>query len=134
VKEVTGLETQYYAMVDLQGFRQAIDAVGGVVVNVENSFTDYCYPADETSTNSTLRRCGDAGMYPAETLTFTKGPQTMDGATALKYARSRKAAGVEGGDYSRARRQQRVISALRDKLMSSETYLNPQKFLEIMDA
>ncbi len=134
VKDVTGIETQYYAMVDLQGFRQAIDAVGGVVVNVENSFTDYCYPADETSKNSEMRRCGDAGVHLAETLNFTKGPQTMDGATALKYARSRKAVGIEGGDYARARRQQRVIAALRDKMMSSETFLNPQKLLDIMDA
>lgn len=133
-QRITGVEIQYQAMIDLKGFRQAIDAVGGIIVNVDNSFTDYCYPAEKDSKNTQLRRCGDAGVYLTETLTFTSGPQEMDGSTALKFARSRKAQGPEGSDYARARRQQKVIGALRDKFLASETLLNPQKLVEIMAA
>ena len=49
----------------------------------------------------------------------------MNGATALKYARSRHAAGSEGSDFARARRQQLVLEAIKDKLFSTRTLLNP---------
>ncbi len=52
-----------------------------------------------------------------ETLTFEAGPQTMDGETALKFARSRKSL-QDGGDFNRAARQQRVIKAVTDKVLS----------------
>lgn len=52
-----------------------------------------------------------------ETLSFTKGTTHMDGTTALKYARSRYGAG-DGGDFGRAARQQRVIEAVKKKVLS----------------
>ena len=52
-----------------------------------------------------------------ETLSFTKGLTHMNGATALKYARSRYGAG-DGGDFGRAARQQRVIEAVKQKVLS----------------
>lgn len=120
---LTGIEIQYYALVDLQGFKKMIDAVGGVTVNVENTFTDYMYPTESKS----------KPVY--ETVTFKKGVQTMDGTTALKYARSRHSPDYqEGTDFARAKRQQKVISALKDKVLTSETLLNPQKVLDIMQA
>lgn len=119
VETVTNQEIQYYAMVDLKGFIQIIDAVGGVTVNVENSFTDYMYP--------------DGLKY--QTVKFVAGPQTMDGETALKYSRSRHSSqNGEGSDFARARRQQKVIIALKDKLLSSETLLSPTKILDLMSA
>ena len=50
----------------------------------------------------------------------------MDGELALKYARSRHADGVEGSDFARARRQQKIIEAVKDKLLYSNLLLNPQ--------
>lgn len=67
IEEVTGTEIQYHAMVDFNGFVKIIDAVGGVDINVENSFTDYQYPDG----------------YSYKTISFKAGPQTMDGQTAL---------------------------------------------------
>lgn len=118
-EKVTDLEIQYYAMIDLQGFKEVIDTVGGVTINVENSFTDREYPTDDDR---------------IETITFKKGVQTMNGATALKYARSRKGDNGEGSDYQRARRQQKVIVAVKDKVLSTETLLNPAKVLDIISS
>lgn len=58
-----------------------------------------------------------------ETLVFEKGPTIMDGQTALKFARSRHAIG-DGGDFNRARRQQLVIDAIRNKAISINTVSN----------
>lgn len=119
IEEITNIEIQYYAMIDYKGFVQLIDAVGGVYVNVENSFTDYMYPK--------------GNGY--QTVTFKAGPQTMDGETALKYSRSRHSMqNNEGSDFARARRQQKVIAAFRDTVTSSETFLNPKKIMNLMSA
>ena len=117
VEEIVGLEIQYYAMIDFKGFVELIDAVGGVYVNVENSFTDYMYPAETGH----------------QTVSFEAGPQLMDGETALKYSRSRHSLqNGEGSDYARARRQQRVIAAFKDAVMSSDTLLNPSKVMALL--
>ena len=52
-----------------------------------------------------------------EKLEFKKGVTHMDGATALKYARSRHS-GTDGGDFNRARRQQQIIEAVKDKVLT----------------
>ncbi|MGI6423261.1 MAG: LCP family protein [Candidatus Dojkabacteria bacterium] len=117
VEDMTGIEIQYHAMIDFRGFIDLIDAVGGVYVNVENSFTDYKYPKNKGY----------------ETVKFVAGPQLMDGETALKYSRSRHSQqNYEGSDYARARRQQKVILAFKDILLSSETLLNPKKITDLM--
>jgi LCP family protein required for cell wall assembly len=119
VEEMTGMEIQYHAMIDFNGFVQLIDAVGGVYVNVDNSFTDYMYPKG----------------LKYETISFKSGPQLMDGTTALKYSRSRHSMhNSEGTDFARARRQQKVIYAFKDVVLSSETLLNPKKIMDLMSA
>lgn len=120
VEEVTDIPIQYYAMIDYKGFVELIDAVGGVYVNVENSFTDYMYPGPN---------------YSYQTVKFTEGPQLMDGDTALKYSRSRHSMqNGEGSDFARARRQQNVIIAFKDVLLSSDTLLSPKKLMDLMSA
>jgi anionic cell wall polymer biosynthesis LytR-Cps2A-Psr (LCP) family protein len=49
----------------------------------------------------------------------------MDGVTALKFARSRHALGDEGTDFARSKRQEKVIVAFKEKLLSSKTLLSP---------
>ncbi|KKQ11526.1 MAG: hypothetical protein US24_C0024G0006 [candidate division WS6 bacterium GW2011_GWC2_36_7] len=89
VEELTGTEIQYYAMVNFDGFTQVVDAVGGVDINVENSFTDYTYPL--------------GNGY--QTVSFKAGIQHMNGDTALKYARSRHSSdNNEGSDFMRGTR------------------------------
>jgi LCP family protein required for cell wall assembly len=121
VEEYLGLEIQYYGMVDYQAFTQTVDILGGVTVDVENSFTDYHYPT------------GAKTGVVVETIHFDKGIQSMDGETALKYSRSRHSLdNGEGSDFARAKRQQIVVSALKDALLSSETWLNPNKILDLL--
>lgn len=120
VEELVGEEIQYYAMLDLKGFVELIDALGGVYINVENSFTDYSYPADDD--------------LNYQTVSFTAGPQTMDGETALKYSRSRHSLdNGEGSDFARARRQQKVIEAVKKELFDSGNYTNPQILLDLLN-
>lgn len=117
VEEILGMEIQYYAMINFDGFTQLIDSVDGVYVNVEKSFTDYMYPKGNDY----------------QTISFKQGPQLMNGETALKYARSRKSQqNGEGSDYARARRQQKVIDAFVEKLLSTETLLNPSKLMSLL--
>lgn len=119
VEDLTGMEIQYYVMVNFEAFTQIVDAVGGVDINVENSFTDYQYPLG-------------TGY---QTVSFKSGIQTMDGETALKYARSRHSSdNGEGSDFMRARRQQKVIMAIKDKILSSETLTSPKAIMGIFSA
>lgn len=112
------LPIHYYIRIDFQGFINIIDELGGVEVEVENTLNDYAYPifGEEDNPNYYSRY---------EHLQIEKGWQKMDGSLALKYARSRHAYGIEGSDFARARRQQLVIEALKDKLLSRKTLLNP---------
>jgi LCP family protein required for cell wall assembly len=109
---------EYYIRVDFNGFANIIDELGGIEVNVENTLDDYSYPilGEEDNPNYYSRY---------EHLHIEKGLQTMNGSLALKYARSRHAAGGEGSDFSRARRQQLVLEAVKSKLLSNKTLLNP---------
>ncbi len=119
VERVTGQEIQYYAIVDFKAFVEIIDTIGGIDINVENSFTDYLYPL------------GDG----YQTISFEAGPQTMDGETALIYSRSRRSLqNNEGSDFARAKRQQKVIIALKDKLLSSESLTNPKTIFGILSS
>ena len=115
------MEIQYYAMINFNGFVELIDAVGGLYINVENSFTDYNYPTEEG--------------YGTQTISFKAGPQLMDGDNALKYARSRQSQqNGEGSDYARAKRQQKVIDAFIKKILSTETLLNPNKLMSLLSS
>jgi LCP family protein required for cell wall assembly len=87
-----------YLRLDFDGFVALVDAVGGVTIDVEHAIEDYAYPS------------ADGGTM---TVRFDTGLQTMDGARALVYARTRHG----DDDYRRAERQQQVISALAGKLL-----------------
>ena len=117
VTDITGLDIQYHAMIDFKGFTELIDTLGGIDVYVENSFTDYNYPTEPGH----------------KTVSFQEGPQHMDGATALEYARSRHSSqNGEGSDFARARRQQNVISGVTNKIINS-SLLNPQSLLNLLN-
>lgn len=115
---ITNLDIHYYGLVDITGLVNVIDILGGVEVDVERSFTDYMFPNEYNDW---------------EVVSFEEGPQHMDGETAMQYARSRHAQGPEGSDFSRARRQQKLIMAVKEKILSSETFQNPLKIIEIIE-
>ncbi len=127
LSEIFDLPIHYYARIDFEGFIQAIDKLGGVKVYVENDINDYQYPVlgEEENPNYKER---------FEHLYIEKGWQEMDGELALKYARSRHTPGVEGSDFARAKRQQKIIAALKDKAFSFSTFLNPIKLNGLLNA
>lgn len=119
LENLMGVQIQYYGMVNLKGFTEVINQLGGIEVCVEKSFTDYTYPTDN---------------YRWQTVSFKAGCQTMNGDQALKYSRSRHSQqNGEGSDFARARRQQKVIDAVITKAQKQETLQNPRKIFEILN-
>lgn len=98
VEEITGLPIHYYARLDFIAFKKVVEALGGINITVENSFTDYWHK-----------------------IAFPAGTETMNGDRALAYVRARYVEGPEGGDFKRAARQQQALIALRDKIFSVQT-------------
>lgn len=118
VSSVLGQPIDYYVRLDFAAFKTMIDDVGGVTINVDQDFVDYAYPTDNN-------------LY--QTVRFEKGWQTMNGDRALIYARSRHGDNGEGGDFARSKRQQKVIAALKDKLLSFDTLLNPSRIASVLE-
>jgi hypothetical protein len=58
----------------------------------------------------------------------------MEGETALKFVRSRHGNNGEGSDFARSKRQQKVILAVKDKVLSATTFLNPTRISKMMNA
>jgi LCP family protein required for cell wall assembly len=101
VEDLLGIRLNAYALVDFDAFTKIIDSVGGVVIDVRRPVRDESYPTPD---------------YGIERLDITAGPQLMDGQTALRFARSRH----DTNDYSRAQRQQLVLSALRIRMAEGD--------------
>lgn len=126
MSELLQIDIDYYLRLDFSGFAKIIDEINGVDILVENSFTDYSYPI--------LGREDNPDYYSRfEALSFKEGKQHMNGSLALKYARSRHAAGIEGSDYARSRRQQLLIEAVKNKLLSAGTLLNPVTLTKLIN-
>lgn len=138
LESVLGIPIHYYALVTFDLFEQVIDILGGIKINVDNSFIDYYYPV-EGNENST---CGKTGTdlelafqqdplvgFPCryETVSFVSGQQNMDGVTALKFVRSRHGNNMEDTDFARAKRQQKVITAIKEKGLSIQTLFDFDK-------
>ena len=94
--ELYGLDIKYFVEVDFEGFKGVVDAVGGVTVNVQTPVVDDFYP---TGVSRNMR------------LYIPSGLQHMDGAQALRYARSRNAS----SDFDRGARQQRILLSMREQ-------------------
>jgi len=106
IKEITDLNIDYYLVLDLNGVKQIIDKLGGIDIDVKEDIYDPKFPAEYNS---------------YEIFSLTKGIEHLDGATALKYLRTRN---QSGGDFSRMEHQQQVISAIKDKLLKLNVLWN----------
>ncbi len=127
---VTGMNVKYWMTINFQGFREFIDAIGGVDVYVPDSF-NACYPKNDDAAK-------DASWIKVQ---FNKGMQHMDGATAITYARAREPLEVCGKgtsqnqaeltDFGRSARQQIIVKAALAKLKQVSTW---PKFFDAMTA
>ena len=96
LEEIMGLKLSYYAMVDFEGFKNIIDTLGGVTIDVPKTIHDVTYPN------------GNGGYM---TVHIDSGTNLMDGDTALQYARSRHST----SDFARSLRQQQIVQWIMDK-------------------
>lgn len=130
-KSITGIPITHTVVLDFSLFKDLVNALGGINVEVENSFTDNKFPIVGRENDL----CGGDRTYACryETIRFARGRQFMDGETALKFVRSRNAEGEEGTDLAREIRQQKVISAIKEKVLSKEIIFNPLRLKEIYD-
>ncbi|MEX1052556.1 MAG: LCP family protein [Patescibacteria group bacterium] len=131
IKQISDLTVDNYITVDFAGFIKAIDLLGGIEVNVERTFNDFKYPVEGKESDlcgieeSVLEEIQEIATkspeiaFPCryETLHFDSGLQIMSGEAALKFARSRNSL-EDGGDFGRAKRQQLLIEAVKDKVLS----------------
>jgi len=125
ITEITGQEINHALLLDFSVFKEIIDNLGGIVVNVQHSFDDYKYPIAGKENDP----CNGDKEYKCryEHLHFDAGSQMMDGERTLKFVRSRNAEGDEGTDFARNQRQQLVILAIKNKVLSPKFLLSPGK-------
>jgi LCP family protein required for cell wall assembly len=95
--QLYGLKIDYYVAVDLNSFRDTVNTLGGVIVDVQVPVYDPVYPSADGR--------GNLKLY------VPPGMQWMNGQRALAYARSRHGS----SDFDRAARQQRVVTSVRDQ-------------------
>jgi LCP family protein required for cell wall assembly len=113
ISEFLGIPIHYYALVNLDGFVDIIDAIGGVEMYVPQRIVDDEYPL----LDGTLTR-----------LVIEAGQQHMDGEEALAYARTRHA----DSDYFRMSRQRCVLEAAMEQTDPTSLILNFGKFADVI--
>lgn len=115
VEDSMGIPVHYYIMIDFEGFKRAIDTVGGVEVDV----------TEATSVYEPMHI--DGRRY---VLDVKPGRQKFDGFRALAYARSRYTS--TRGDFDRAERQRQILIAMKDRIFSLGTFGNPLKISQLI--
>lgn len=110
ISEVTGIEADYAANIDFIAFQKIIDAMGGITIELDKPFEEPI-------------------PFAEGKISLPAGKSTINGAKALLFSRAR----FSTSDFDRARRQQKVLLAIKEKALSSGILLNPFKVNAIMD-
>lgn len=108
--ELSGVYIDHIAVLDFSSFKEIIDAVGGVDIVLAEPFTENA-------------QWGYSFSLPA-------GTNHLDGQNALYYARSR----FSSSDFDRAQRQQKIILALKDKLLATDFFSDPLQTINIFNS
>ena len=112
LEEKTGVPIDYFLRFDFEGFKKVVDALGGVEIEVECRVYEYL-PEE------------DINLY------LEPGTHRLGGKMALGYVRARN----QGGDLERARRQQRVVWAVRHQLLTEDQLSNvPALYAALKDS
>ena len=106
----TGVFIDHYAVVDFAGFKDMVNALGGVEVCTPEAISD-----------------------PTTHLELTPGRHVLDGRVALQYVRARKALG-DGSDIARIERQQAFLSSVAQEATSTRLLFQPAKLYSFLDA
>ncbi len=115
VSQILDLPIQYYVLFDFSGFKNLVDDLGGITVNVDKPLYDTQYPNPSETGYMTI-------YFPA-------GIQQMNGTQALEFARSRHST----SDFDRSHRQQLIMEAIKEKATSLGVISNPVKITQIIN-
>jgi len=102
VESITGIYIDHYAVIDFIGFRNMVDAIGGVPMCIPTSYAD-----------------AYSGTY------LDPGAQVLDGTQAVAYVRMRHGDNVSGSDLDRIDRQQEFLKNMASKVLSAEMLYRP---------
>lgn len=116
IEKITAIPIHYYVKVDFKGFIEAVDTLGGIEIYLKEPFVDYLFPTERG--------------FEYETFYLPKGVQTLDGKTTLKYVRSRHST----SDFDRSKRQQQILTLIKDKALKIGLLTNPTKLKMLYEA
>ena len=109
-QEATGVRVHHFVVVDFNGFKDMVDAIGGVDVCIPRDFED-----------------------PAHNIHIEAGDRVLKGDEALSYVRVRYNIG-DGSDLGRIKRQQAFIASMVNKVVSAGTLANPARVVSFLNA
>ena len=126
IQQKLGLTINYYALIDYNAFKQAVDAVGGIDLNIQSTDKRGLYdPSIDYVTHGPLVK-------------LTNGTHHLDGEAALDLARARgdnyRAYGFPQSDFDRTNHQRQMLVALKTKAVSAGVITNPSKLSSLSDA
>jgi len=119
VSNVFDLSVHYWVRADFNLFKELIDELGGIEIEVEQGFVDNQFPGVN---------------FSYRVVSFEKGLQTMDGEKALQFARSRHGTNGEDSDFARAKRQQKILYAIKEKFEKENIISQPRKIWGFFNA
>lgn len=111
VSDVTGLDIHYAVSVDFEAFREIIDTLGGVTITLDKPFSE-------------------KNQFEEGVIELPAGRQVIDGKTALLFVRAR----FSTSDFDRAKRQQQVLIAVKEKALNLGVLSNPFKIISILNS
>jgi LCP family protein required for cell wall assembly len=111
VEQLTGIRIDHFVVVNFEGFKSMVDAIGGVQVCIPQTWDDRAH-----------------GIY------LKAGTRKISGNQALEYVRIRHIPGTDGTDLGRIKRQQAFVGSMVSQVLSSGTLTNPIKVVKFLDA
>jgi LCP family protein required for cell wall assembly len=111
VEQLTGIRIDHFVVVDFEGFKSMVDAIGGVQVCIPQTWDDRAH-----------------GIY------LKGGDRKISGNEALEYVRIRHIPGTDGTDLGRIKRQQAFVGSMVNQVLSSGTLANPIKVVKFLNA
>jgi LCP family protein required for cell wall assembly len=128
VSQNFGIPIDYYALINYAGIKDAVDAVGGITIDIQSPDPRGVYDPDI-----------DYATHPHQVLAdYTNGEHTLNGEQALDLARARGDAygsyGFPNSDFDRTAYQREMLVALKEKADSLSVLANPAKLSSLADA
>jgi LCP family protein required for cell wall assembly len=121
LENTLGIPIHYYVRVDFGGYKDIVDAVGGITITLENRVYDPVFNRE----------------YGSGALDIGPGVVKLDGQTALLLGRARGSTGGVGlaaSDFDRGSHQRLMLMALKDKILTVGTYTDPTNIISLLDA